>query len=122
MSEKEFKPTVILETPITESTFIAQGWERNEDNDGDTVFVYWTLPLPKDNPDEDAPSLISSADDEWDELGLPENTYVIEVFEMNGLGFSESEEEIEILYRALVGKGIYDDDKVSVQDDKVSDK
>lgn len=100
-------PIEIDETPITETTFKAQGWEKKTETMDDEEYTYWILPLPKDNPDEDAVYLISSADDEWDELALPKGQFVVELFNLNGLGYSESEEQIEILYRALTAKDVY---------------
>lgn len=103
------KPLAIDDTPITISTFKSQGWERMDDTDPDGVkYHYWILPLPKDNPDETAVCLISSAHDEWEELGIPKGHYVVELEDLNGLGYAESEEAIEILYRALTGSDIYD--------------
>ena len=104
----EAKPVEVQETPITDSTFKAQGWEKTVEELGDITFTYWTLALPKDNPDEDAPCMISCANDEWEEIGIPAGTYVTEIFEFNGLGYCESEEEIEILYRTLTGKDLYE--------------
>lgn len=91
-------------TPITEATFKKYDWERVEDVDEDTNYYFWILPLPVDNPDEDAPTLISCANDEWEMIGIPEGTYTIEIEDMNGLGYCMYEEELEILYRALTGK------------------
>jgi hypothetical protein len=96
-------------TPITEATFKKYDWERVEETDEDDdggKYYFWILPLPVDNPDENAPTLISCADDEWNLLGIPEGTYVIEIEDMNGLGYCQYEEEIEILYRALTGKSL----------------
>ena len=58
--------------PITNETFKRQNWERvtqeegESDDDEPNNFTYWILPLPKDNPDDNCPILISSADDEWE--------------------------------------------------------
>lgn len=101
-------PIEVPETPITTATFKAQAWEKKEETLGEETFNYWALPLPKDNPDDEAPCLISSADDEWEELGLQEGFFVAELYQFNGLGYVESEEEIEILYRVLTGKDIYE--------------
>jgi len=104
------------ETPITEETFERQGWlkieeiEEDEDEEGGTyVYYYYVLPLPKDNPDEECLVMISSCNDENKELGLPTGHYYVELEDLNGLGFCKSEEEIEILYRALTGREIYED-------------
>ena len=89
-------------TPITEETLERQGWLRFEDkeDDGDT-FHYWILPLPKDNPDDKCPVLISSADDEYSDLGLQKGQYMVEIDGMLGLGMCRNEEELEILYKSL---------------------
>lgn len=103
-------PIEIEETPITDETFIRQGWEKNEETEDGNDFYYWTLPLPKDNPDEDAPCLISCANDEFGEAGLQEGHYVVEIFELNGLGYTSSEEGLEILYRVLAHRDIEESD------------
>lgn len=93
-------------TPITEETFERQGWEmvvENEEGEEGEMeeFYYFVLPLPKDNPDEQAPILMSSADDDYETLGIKKGEYYIELDGMNGLGLCTNEEELEILYRAL---------------------
>jgi len=93
-------------TPITEETFERQGWEmiveNEESEDGDVdEYYYWILPLPKDNPDENAICLISSANDEYSSLGIKDGEYMIEIDGLYGLGLCTNEEELEILYRAL---------------------
>ena len=114
------------ETPITEKTFEKQGWLRvdetegglfddeDEDDDedadsGSTTYYYFILPLPKDNPDSECKMLISNCNDEYMDIGLPKGQYYIEMENMNGLGLCQSEEQIEILYRALTGREIYED-------------
>ena len=93
--------------PITKETFERQGWEKHTEVDDEddshepSKYTYYILPLPKDNPDENAPILISSANDEWEELGLKKGEYYIEVCDFFGLGACKTEEELEILYRAL---------------------
>jgi hypothetical protein len=102
-------PITFPESLITEETFERQGWEKIEEDESEGPGgYYWILPLPKDNPSEDAPILISSMNDEWKDVGLPEGSYVIELEEFFGLGFCESEEQLEILYRALTGQEIND--------------
>jgi len=102
-------PIAFPESLITEETFERQGWEKiQEDESEGPGGHYWILPLPKDNPSDDAPILISSMNDEWKDVGLPEGSYVIELEEFFGLGFCESEEQLEILYRALTGQEIND--------------
>lgn len=98
--------------PITKNTFERQGWEKNTETDGEDeegnplTFTYYTLPLPKDNPDERAPCLISCADDEQEELGLEKDEFVVEIHELNGLGLCKTEEELAILYRSLTNEDI----------------
>ena len=89
-------------TSITENTFERQGWIMmvDKEKDGDE-FYYWVLPLPKDNPDENCPALISSANDEYSDLGLQKGQYIVEIDGLLGLGGCTNEEELEILYRAL---------------------
>ena len=103
------------ETPITEETFIRQGWtkieeidEAESDDEIQYTYYYFILPLPKDNPDENCLLLISSCNDEHRELGLPKNHYIVEIADSYGLGLCTSEEQIEILYRSLTQKEIYD--------------
>ena len=93
-------------TPITEETFERQGWEMNvgkEENDLGEMeeYYYFTLALPKDNPDQEAPNLVSSCNDDYQDLGIKKGEYYVEIEDMFGLGICTSEEEIEILYRAL---------------------
>jgi len=93
-------------TPITDDTFERQKWElhtdKEETTDGDfEEFYYWILPIPRDNPDEDALCLISSANDDFQELGINKGEYMVELEGLNGLGLCTNEEELEILYRAL---------------------
>lgn len=104
----EMRPIAVEETPITKTTFKLQGWEKKTATENGEKYYYWILPLPKDNPDENAPALISSASDEYLELNLPKGRYVVELYDLAGLGYCESEEEIEILYRALTGYDIYE--------------
>ncbi len=92
--------------PITQDTFERQGWEKITEEDGESeeeqlTYTYWVLPLPKDNPDENCPVLISSADDEWKELGLKKGEYYVEIADFFGLGVCKTEEELEVLYRSL---------------------
>lgn len=101
---KEFVEFPFL--PITEKTFERQGWEKiteieNEDSEESETYSYYILYLPKDNPDENAPFLISSADDEYKELGINKGEYFVEIADFFGLGLCTTEEELEILYRSL---------------------
>lgn len=94
-------------TPITEETFERQNWEMviEKEESGDynesEEYYYWSLPLPKDNPDEKAPILVSSCNDDYPDLGIKKGEYFVEIQDMFGLGICTSEEELEILYRAL---------------------
>jgi len=107
-------------TLITDQTFLSQGWERNDDEDEGESYYYWTLPLPKDNPDKSAPMLISTTNDGWKESGIDEGTYIVELFDWANLGVCEYEEQIEELYEVLTKRKIYD--RVSDEDDNVSEK
>ena len=93
-------------TPITEDTFQRQGWEMvvesAEGPEGELEeYYYFFLPLPKDNPDETSPVLLSSANDDYETLGIKKGEYYVEIDASNGLGLCTNEEELEILYRAL---------------------
>jgi hypothetical protein len=37
-------------TPITEETFERQNWEMNVESEHGEEYYYFTLPLPRDNP------------------------------------------------------------------------
>ena len=120
-------------TPITEETFERQGWlkfdvneplfeEFGEDEDGmgddemeepmekpEAIAWYYTLAIPKDRTDPYCPRLVSNATDEsglLKEMELPEGTFFVELMDWDGLGYCQSEEEIEILYKALTGKNL----------------
>ena len=94
-------------TPITEETFERQGWEMNveKEESGDynesEEYYFFTLPLPRDNPDQKAPNLISSCNDDYQDLNIKKGQYYVEIENLYGLGICTSEEELEILYRAL---------------------
>ena len=122
-------------TPITEETFIRQGWRKcdvneplfeefGEESDDDffdetegdemeepsdsseAIAWYYTLSIPKDRTDPYCPRLVSNATDEsglLKEMELPEGTFFVELMDWDGLGYCQSEEEIEILYKALTG-------------------
>jgi hypothetical protein len=127
-------------TPITEETFIRQGWRKcdvneplfeelgegldnffDEMEDGEieepeepmekteAIAWYYTLAIPKDRNDPYCPRLVSNATDEsglLKEMGLPEGTFFVELMDWDGLGYCQSEEDIEILYKALTGKDL----------------
>lgn len=116
MRKKEFK---LPQTPITEQTFVRQGWIRNDvyvvDNDEidevdeESEHYFFVLPLPKTRKDEYAPSLASNATDETaalKEAGLKSGQFFVEIMNSEGLGFCTTEEELEILYWALTGENI----------------
>ena len=97
--------------PITEETFERQGWEMVVDNDIDEdgeldEYYYFILPLPKDNPDENSIVLISSANDDYKTLEIEKGEYHVEINGSYGLGRCESEEELDVLYRALTRQNI----------------
>ena len=94
--------------PITDETFERQGWEMNVEKDEGEEYYFYTLPLPKDNPDPKAPVLISSCNDDYKDLKIKKGEYFVEIENMFGLGICTSEEELEILYRALTKSEIED--------------
>ena len=96
-------------TPITDETFIKQGWERHDIEDEEESYYYWVLPFPKDNPDKNAQCLVSTTDDQWDEIGLKEGQYTVEIMNFSGLGWCDTEEDIEIVYNAITREEICDD-------------
>lgn len=123
-------------TPITEETFIRQGWRKcdvneplfeefGEDDDffdetegdeieepsdaSEAIAWYYTLAIPKDRTDPYCPRLVSNATDEsglLKEMELPEGTFFVELMDWDGLGYCQSEEDIEILYKALTGTNL----------------
>ena len=95
-------------TPITEETFERQKWEMKVEQEHGEEYYYFVLPLPRDNPDKKAPTLVSSCNDDYVELGIKKGEYYIEIENMFGLGICTSEEELEILYRALTKTEIED--------------
>jgi hypothetical protein len=124
-------------TPITEETFIRQGWRKcdvneplfeefGEESDDDffdetegdemeeptdaseAIAWYYTLSIP-DRTDPYCPRLVSNATDEsglLKEMELPEGTFFVELMDWDGLGYCQSEEDIEILYKALTGTNL----------------
>jgi hypothetical protein len=127
-------------TPITEETFIRQGWRKCDVNEPlfeelgegldnffdemeddeieepeepmektEAIAWYYTLAIPKDRNDPFCPRLVSNATDEsglLKEMGLPEGTFFVELMDWDGLGYCQSEEDIEILYKALTGTNL----------------
>jgi hypothetical protein len=75
----------------------------------EAIAWYYTLAIPKDRNDPYCPRLVSNATDEsglLKEMGLPEGTFFVELMDWDGLGYCQSEEDIEILYKALTGKNL----------------
>jgi hypothetical protein len=114
---KEFRLPL---TPITEETFIRQGWQKigvndfyedldeNEKNKNSDSY-YWMLSIPKDRTDEFAPQFISNPNNDTKiikDVGLKPGQFFVEMLDMDGLGFCKTEEELEILYNALTGEDI----------------
>ena len=97
---------------ITEKTFERQGWEKireseeSESDEAPYTYYYWILHLPKDNPDENCPVLISTTNDSYKELGLKKGEYLVELENYYSLGQCGTEEELQILYQALTGQPI----------------
>jgi len=121
----KYKEIRFPETPITEETFERQGWKKHyvdeqdgffdldnsddEEEEDDNRPYYFTLPLPKDKRDKYRPYLVSNASDETRALktaGILPGNFFIEMMGTDGLGFCTTEEELEVLYTALVGENI----------------
>ena len=102
--------------PITKETFERQEWEEYSEKDGydeesgePLYHTYYVLPIPKDNPEDDCVTLVSSSDDEYEEFGIKKGEFIVELANSNGFGFCMNEESLEILYRALTGLEIEPD-------------
>jgi len=110
-------------TPITEETFKRQRWKKHlsedydihqpmdkeEEEENENKPYFFTLSIPKDRVDRYAPHFVSNSSDELEALrsmGLQQGQYFVEMLDTDGLGFCTTEEELEILYRALTGKYI----------------
>ena len=120
-------------TPITEETFIRQGWRKCDVNEPlfdefgedldemedeeieepiekpEAIAWYYTLAIPKDRTDPYCPRLVSNATDEsglLKEMELPEGTFFVELMDWDGVGYCQTEEDIEILYKVLTGKDL----------------
>lgn len=120
------KIPTIPETPITDLTFERQGWIKHNAMDfegyedlgeagdfdiGSDEPYFWTLPLPKERNDKYSPLLVSNANDAvvlLQNMGLKPGQYFVEIFELDGLGFCTSEEQLEILYYSLTRRYIED--------------
>ena len=75
----------------------------------EAIAWYYTLAIPKDRNDPYCPRLVSNATDEsglLKEMGLPEGTFFVELMDWDGLGYCQSEEDIEILYKVLTGTNL----------------
>jgi hypothetical protein len=117
---KEFR---LPQTPITNETFVKQGWKQinvNHSYEDETTMqqnnenlnsYYWMIPIPKHRTDEYSPYLVSNASDDTKilkEVGLKPGQFFVEMLDMDGLGFCKTEEELEVLYMALTGENIND--------------
>jgi len=117
---------IVPETPITDSTFERQGWRKHKAIDfegyedlsepdeidiGDDEPYFWSLPLPKERNDKYSPLLVSNSNDDLillGNMGLKPGQYFVEIFDLDGLGFCTSEEQLDILYRSLTNRYIED--------------
>lgn len=103
-----------ISSVLTDDIFERQGWEMEtatdgEDDEGRPIeFYYWRLPLPKDNPDPNALCLVSSANDEYEELDIKKGEYFVEIENTMGLGLCRYEDELNILYKTLTKQDIED--------------
>ena len=92
------------QTPITDHSFKKWGAIKIEENDGESDFYYWILPLPLNDDMNDRPTLISIASDEWKNMDLNEGEYLVTLFD--NLPMLETEEEIELLYKILTKENL----------------
>jgi hypothetical protein len=106
----KLKKVEIELTPITDESLQKLGFEQvmEEDMGG---FYNYVLRLPKDSLDPNCMCLISSYNNEWKEIGLPEGEFIVELFDSGGLGFCTSVEEIDMLYYVLTKISIYPSEK-----------
>lgn len=108
-------------TPITEETFKRQGWQKYHDNEDlfndddekretdEEAPYFFVYPIPKERKDPHTPMFVSNINNEYGalkDLGLKPGQYFVEIMDMDGLGLCCSEEELEILYKALTGDSI----------------
>jgi hypothetical protein len=107
-------------TPLTDETFRRQGWkkykfdfgedsheETNEVSDNDEY--YYLLPIPKTNTDPYGLYLISTTNRDYEyikDLGLFPGTFAVHIMDTDAIGLCGSEEELEVLYRALTHEEI----------------
>lgn len=84
--------------------------EDFEEQDDDDDVYFWVLKLPRDSEvdyQNGCPALLSSLSNEKIN-GLKKGQYFIQIHDFFDLGICFSEEEVEILYRSLCNKDIYD--------------
>lgn len=98
-------------TPITDSTFIRQKWQKVEYDltDNDKSSYFWLLSLPKHQKTKYSIYLTSSLSSDVEslaELGLVPGQYFVEILDMDGLGLVLNEEELNLLYRILTREDI----------------
>lgn len=70
-------------------------------------YYFWVLKLPRDWPDDNCLTLISTTNDHHIP-GFNKGEYIAELYGEHGLGTCQSEEQLEILYKSLTGESIYD--------------
>lgn len=104
---RKIQPVRLPQTPITDETFVRQGWKKEIDDENPKEEIYqWILSLPKESRDPYSLQLISTAN--TDRIpGIAKGTYGVQLLDCNGLGSCTTEEEIEILYKTLTKKSIY---------------
>ena len=101
-------PIQIPQTPITEETFKKQGWSQEFEDEEKGDEYYYTLNLPKNNKNPYGLQLISTSNTERiDGIDHMEGQYFVQLLDCGGLGQCHTEEEIEVLYKTLCRKSIY---------------
>jgi hypothetical protein len=96
------------QTPITEHSFKKWNAIKIEENDGDSEYYYYIIPMPNDSVDDisERPTLISIANDEWKNCDLEEGHYLVSLFDYQDLPMIETEEEVELLYKILTKENL----------------
>ncbi len=92
-------------TPITEDHLIKFGFEKIEEEGMEGAYAYM-LKLPKNNPDPNCMYLISSYNNESNDIGLEEGEYVVELYDSGGLGICTFVEELDMLYFVLTKESL----------------
>ena len=115
-------PVQIPQTPITEETFKKQGWTKEFEDDEKGDEYYYTINLPKNNKNPYGLQLISTSNTETLEgINQMEGQYFVQLLDCGGLGQCFTEEEVEVLYKTLCRKSIYQNWQLVILNTKITD-